>query len=409
MSNVPAIQFDDVSKRFLLKAEQPHSVLELIISQFRRAKARNEQVLWAVRNLTLDVMPAENLGIIGRNGAGKSTLLKMVARILRPTGGRLIVNGRVSALLELGAGFHMDLTGRENIYLNGSVLGMSRQAIDECFDSIVDFSELEDFIDIPVRHYSSGMYMRLGFSVAVHVAPDILLVDEVLAVGDQGFKQKCFERINQIKREGTTIVMVSHHMQTVRNLCSQVVWLENGTVKAVGSTPDVLAQYAAFYAKDQKPAIQKTDNSFIRWGTGEMEITGVRFLNEFDEPSQRVKTGDSLTVAIDYVAHQPIHCPVFELSIYRDDGLLLSGPTQQPIGLPNHKVQGSGTVNYCIERVPLLPAGYKITVAVHDGLRVHAYDCHELAYEFQVTTDNNASPDALIALPAHWDWLPHKR
>lgn len=408
MSITPAIRFENVSKRFLLKSEQPRSVLELAIAMFRRTKVKREEELWAVQNLTMDVMPAENLGIIGRNGAGKSTLLKMIARILRPTGGRLIVNGRVSALLELGAGFHMDLTGRENIYLNASVLGMSRREIDACFDSIVDFSELEKFIDIPVRHYSSGMYMRLGFSVAVHVQPDILLVDEVLAVGDQGFKQKCFDRINRIKNEGTTIIMVSHHMQTIRNLCSQVIWLENGAIQAVGATPDVLAKYAAFYTNSIKQVRSSEERKFLRWGTGEMEITNVQFLNEQGERCDDVKTGDGLIVAIDYIAHQPIHRPFFEVSIYREDGLLLSGPTQRAFGTSTHKVQGRGTVRYGIDHLPLVPAGYKITVAVHDGLRVHAYDCHEQAYHFHVSAENNASPDALINIPAHWDWLPHK-
>lgn len=246
----PAIQLERISKRFSFTEEQPSTLLEQLIDLVRprRKIQRHRKKLWAVKDVTLDVMPGQALGIIGRNGSGKSTLLKLIARILRPTKGRIVVRGRVSALLELGAGFHADLTGRENVYLNAAILGLSREEIDTHFDSVVSFSELEEFIDMPVKHYSSGMYMRLGFSVAIHVNPDILIVDEVLTVGDQAFQAKCINHIHQTRESGATIVLVSHNAEMIADLCSHVAWLEQGQMRNYGPVNEVLPLYQAHFA-----------------------------------------------------------------------------------------------------------------------------------------------------------------
>lgn len=395
------ISFQNVSKRFWLTPDRPQTVLEMLISAVKFSGRPQGQELWAVRDLSFDIFRGDSLGIIGRNGAGKSTLLKLVTRILRPTSGRIFVRGRVSALLELGAGFHPDLSGRENIYLNGSVLGLSKQDIDNYYQSIVDFSELHDFIDMPVKHYSSGMYMRLGFSVAIHVQPDILVVDEILAVGDQAFQTKCLERIWEMRRQGVTIVLVSHQLHLIREVCTQLIWVEHGQVKAVGPADEVMEKYLAFYATLAAPA-GDSPHAFPRWGSGEVEIKSVRFLDVDGQARTDFMTGEALTIVMDYQTHQPLHQPHFEVTLFREDGVLLNTPMPHPIGA---LVSGSGSVVCRLEYLPLLPAGYKVSVAIHDGNQSHAYDHHEKAYSFKVIARPEQNGRGLVEIPVTWDWL----
>jgi ABC-type polysaccharide/polyol phosphate transport system ATPase subunit len=235
------IRLDGVSKRYVLHKQKPFLVREVFHRLVGRT-ARHEE-FWALRDVTLDVFQGEAVAFIGHNGAGKSTILGMVARTLHPTSGNVTVNGRLGTLLELGAGFHPDLTGRENIYLNASLLGLDRDEIEARYESIVEFSELTEFIDVPVRNYSSGMQVRLGFSVAIHVTPDILIMDEVLAVGDEAFQHKCLERIQEFQRQNVTLLFVSHSMVQVQHLCQRVVWLDHGRVRAVGDAATVTEAY----------------------------------------------------------------------------------------------------------------------------------------------------------------------
>jgi len=401
----PAIRLQKVSKRFAFTPDTPQSVLESLISVVSRRRAK-AQDLWAVRDVSFEVQPGQCVGIIGRNGSGKSSLLKLIARIIQPTSGQIEVRGRVSALLELGAGFHPDLTGRENIYLNASVLGLSRPETEALFDDIVAFSELGSFIDMPVKHYSSGMYMRLGFSVAIHVRPDILIVDEILAVGDQSFQAKCIDRIVDMKREGVTILFISHDLSTIGNLCSEVVWLERGRVVQTGPTDHVLAQYRdhLFQRVGQQLSIENEAGGYRRWGTRQIEITGVRFLNDDHEETTIFHTGDSLRVEIAYTAHEPIDEPEFGLALYRHDGLHLNGPNTRVGGLEMGVVEGNGVVSYTIERLPFLPGRYQMTAAIHDGQRPLAYDFHEEAYAFRVIEGGTRERDGLLALEARWEW-----
>ncbi|HMT20013.1 MAG TPA: ABC transporter ATP-binding protein [Promineifilum sp.] len=404
----PAIRLQNVSKRFAFTPDMPQSVLETAIDVFSRRRRHSSQALWAVHDVSFEIMPGQCVGIVGRNGSGKSTLLKLIARIIQPTSGEILVSGRVSALLELGAGFHPDLTGRENIYLNASVLGLSRDETETLFADIVDFSELGEFIDMPVKHYSSGMYMRLGFSVAIHVRPDILIVDEILAVGDQNFQTKCMDRIMEMKRNGVTILFISHDLTNVAHLCSDVVWLDHGVVRMVGPTDHVLAHYRShlFNRADEQMSAANDFGSFRRWGTMQIEITDVRLLNGTDEPTTIFRTGDALTVEIAYTAHEPIEEPEFGLALHRQDGVHVSGPNTRAAGLRLGVVAGSGRVRYAVPRLPLLPGRYNLTVAVHDSVDPIAYDYHEEAYSFRVVEGGTDEKEGLLALDASWAYSP---
>ncbi|MGD9048430.1 MAG: ABC transporter ATP-binding protein, partial [Anaerolineae bacterium] len=242
---MPAILVERVSKRFTLRHDRPRSFQELFLNllHFRRTSSKEE--LWVLRDVSFEIEPGEMVGIVGENGAGKSTLLKLISRIINPTSGQIELEGRVAALLELGAGFHPDLTGRENVFLNGSILGFSKSEMIRIFDDIVGFSELERFVDVPIKHYSSGMRMRLGFSVAIHLQPNILLVDEVLAVGDQAFQHRCLDRINEMKQQGITIILVTHNLKEVQRMCDRAIWLDDGQIRVQGDVLDVIDRYVS--------------------------------------------------------------------------------------------------------------------------------------------------------------------
>ncbi len=403
--NEPVIELQHVSKRFVFTPDKPQSVLESFVSFFSRRRRSHTQAVWAVRDVSFAVQPGQCLGIVGRNGGGKSTILKMIARILQPTSGQIMVRGRVSALLELGAGFHQDLTGRENIYLNASVLGLSHKEIDRHFNDIVEFSELGEYIDMPVKFYSSGMYMRLGFSVAIHVQPDVLIIDEILTVGDQPFQAKCMDRIMELKRQGVTIILISHNIGMMQKLCTEVIWLDQGKVRAAGPADEIIEQYKDFtYQRvGEQIQFQNQTTRFKRWGTRQIEITAVRFLNQEGEETTIFKTGDPMTVEIHYIAHEPIADPEFGLAIFRQDGLHLNGPNNRSGGLELGIVEGPGVIRYCVESLPLLPSRYQLTAAVHDSYQPIAYDYHEEAYSFRVVEGGTKESEGLLALPATWE------
>ncbi|MEW5986790.1 MAG: ABC transporter ATP-binding protein [Chloroflexota bacterium] len=402
-----ALRFANVSKRFVFAPDRPQTILETVIATVSGRPRRPRQELWAACDVSFDVRPGESLGLIGRNGSGKSTILKLAARILRPTSGQVEVHGRVGALLELGAGFHPDLTGRENIFLNGSLLGLGRQQMRSLFDSIVAFSELEEFIDMPVKHYSSGMYMRLGFSVAVHVEPELLIVDEILAVGDQAFQGKCLERIHEMKDNGVTIVLVSHNLDSVARLCRRLLWLDHGRLHADGPTDELISRYLA-ELHQLHPAASAVNGrqDFRRWGTGEVEITHVRFLDEAGLERPAFKTGDVVTIELGYQARVPVVEPEFGLAIHSHDGFHVNGPNNRQAGLHLGRVEGAGTLRYTMERLPLLPGIYRVTAAVHDSAMTRAYDYHEQAYPFLVVAGGSKESHGVVEIPAVWEWRP---
>ena len=286
------IVVDRVSQRFRVSS-QPHRTLkDLVVA---RGKVATTEV-WALRDVSLEAEPGEALGLVGRNGSGKTTLLRLVSGIFKPTSGRVAVGGRIGSLLELGAGFHPDFTGRENVYLNGSIHGLSRARIRELMDEIVAFAELERFIDLPVRTYSSGMYMRLGFSVAAHIQADVLLLDEVFAVGDEDFQRKCFGKIPEFKRRGGTIVFVSHDAQAVERLCDRAVLLRQGEVVFDGTTREAIARYRQLLADERSP--DELAAGLREWGSGEARIVSARLLDRDGDERLQFASGEPLVVEL---------------------------------------------------------------------------------------------------------------
>jgi len=400
-----AVRFENVSKRFVLHQERPRSFQELVVGLVRGGgwRALRKEV-WALRDFSLEISPGEIVGFIGPNGAGKSTLLKLVAGIIPPTSGRVVVDGRVSALLELGAGFHPDLTGRENIFLNGSILGLSRREIKRRLDEIVAFSELEPFIDVPVKHYSSGMYVRLGFSVAVHTDPEILLIDEVLAVGDAAFQRKCLERINRMRQEGVTILLVSHNLDIVRRICRQAIWLEGGQLLASGAAEVVIQQYARCPSEENDDALSGGERR--RWGTREVEIEEVKIVDGRGQSRQVFATGESLTIEIYYRAHRRVERPVFGIAIFCDDGTLITGPNTRFGGLRIPWVEGSGIVRYTVPALPLLKGTYYVSVSSHNWEETRMFDYHDRIYSFRVLPSSEERY-GVLTLSGTWSWDRH--
>ncbi len=398
----PIVRFENVSKRFVFTKEQPRSFLESFIAFFSRRKHNHQQDLWALKKVSFDVMQGQGIGFVGRNGSGKSTILKLISQIIRPNEGRITVRGRISALLELGAGFHPDLTGRENIFLNAAVLGLKEAEINALHDQIVEFSELGEFINMPVKHYSSGMFMRLGFSVAIHIQPDILIVDEILAVGDQAFQTKCIDAIMEMKRRGTTIIIVSHNLNMMQTLCTHLVWIEKGKVRSSGTTSEVAAQYVEHsYAQEGKLT---TVVNFDRQGDQVVEITAVCLLNATGEEQHQFQTGDEMTIEMTYFANKPIPNPEFGLAIHRQDGVHINGPNTQLVGLDMGIVEGEGKIRYHIKHLPLLPAQYLVTTAVHDSRYPHCYDYHKEAYTFRIVPGGTSEVWGVVKIAANWDW-----
>jgi lipopolysaccharide transport system ATP-binding protein len=405
--SAPAVRLEAVSKRFTLHHQRMRSFQELWVNALRRGDAAEE--FWALRDVSFEVQPGRSFGIIGENGSGKSTVLKIIAGILRPTSGTVAVNGRLAALLELGAGFHPDLTGRENVFLNASVLGFSRAEIERRFDAIVDFAELERFIDTPLKHYSSGMTVRLGFAIAINSDPDILITDEVLSVGDEAFQRKCIGRIDDLIRRGKTIILVSHGLDLVRYVCSDAIWLDHGRVRAAGGSFEVIEAYLAHAnekARGRRSAPSggppETADPARRWGSREVEITHVELLGDDGEPTVFFETGQPMRVRIHYHARERIRRPVFGVGIHYGELIHLSGPNTKAAGLRIDYVDGTGQVDYLVPALPLLRGSYRVSASVYDEHLLRPYDHHDRAYPFQVQQARVRESIGMFRLEATW-------
>lgn len=401
--NTPAILVNNVSKKFRIYHERNQTIKERFVNHGR---SRYEE-FWALNDVSLSLPHGVTLGLIGENGSGKSTLLKIIAKILHADSGTFQTEGKVSTLLELGAGFHPELSGRENIYLNGSILGLGKKEIDEKYAQIVAFSELEKFIDMPVKNYSSGMYVRLGFAVAINVDPDILLIDEVLAVGDEAFQRKCSDKIYDFKNSGKTIVVVSHSLEAVRNLCDRVIWLDHGTVRGEGDARTVVDQYLdevnkREQEKAQAPGQPEPEFQGTRAGTHEIEITGVRFYDKDGKETTFFKTGDTLRCRIEYNAKMRIEGPVFGVAIFRNDGIHITGPNTKVNGFEIKSVEGLGVIEYQVERLPLLAGTYLFSSAVYDSACLKPFDHHDKMYSFKVMPGGTTETNGLAVLQNSW-------
>ena len=389
----------------------------------------------ALQGVSFNVAAGRTFGIIGRNGSGKSTALKLVAGITKPTTGTVNVKGRISALIELGAGFHPEISGRENVFINGIMLGLTKREVARRFDEIVEFAELQDFIDAPVKTYSSGMYMRLGFAVAIHVDPDVLLVDEVLAVGDEGFTHKCLDKFGEFKRRGKTILLVTHSLSLVERFCDEALWLDSGKVRGAGDPRRVVGAYLIDVERTeekelaraeeraheettqeagQEPKVQspQPDSSVEdmtkadegRWGSREIEITGVTLKAENGEAAHIFQSGEPMAIHLAVRAHEANDDFVFGVGLYSADGVTCYGTNTHMEDYKPEEIRGDGEVVLNIESLDLVEGTYKLDVAVHkrDG---YPYDYHRLLYTFRV---KSRTKEVGIYRPRHaWKFSPN--
>ena len=430
----PAITLSHATKIYRRYGGRRFSTLKsaLLSGDLVRQLKPNE-TFQALNDVSFTVPKGATFGVVGRNGSGKSTTLKLVAGITKPTSGTVKVDGRISALIELGAGFHPEISGRENVFINGIMLGLSKREIQQRFDEIVEFAELTEFIDAPVKTYSSGMYMRLGFAVAIHVDPDILLVDEVLAVGDEGFTHKCLDKFGEFKRRGKTILLVTHSLGLVERFCDEAVWLDAGVMKAEGDPQRVIGSYVTEVARQEErflsagdekarkeagaagqavPAGPAVADAHVhdmnqaaegRWGSGDVEITSVRFQDASGMATHVFHTGEAIRVVLGVKASTPVRDFVFGIGLFTPDGVLVYGTNTDIEEMESDRLEGEAEVTLEVDSLDLVEGTYKLDVAVHrrDGA---PYDYHRLLHTFRV---KSRIKDGGIYRPKHhWSFSP---
>lgn len=397
MQDGNVIEVQDITKKFRVYLDKGHTLKEKILFK----KRRNYEDRKVLRGISFQVKRGEAVGLIGHNGCGKSTTLKLLSKIMYPDSGEIRMKGRVSSLIELGAGFHPDMSGKENIYINASIFGLSKKEIDRRLEDIIAFSELEEFIDNPVRTYSSGMYMRLAFAVAINVDADILLIDEILAVGDAGFQAKCFNRLKEIKAKGTTIVIVSHSMGQIEQICDRSIWIHEGEIRAEGVPKEVDMQYLD-YMGEQRQVIaekefrrqeekakkceeeekerpkkqqklgedseQEEEGVKKRWGNGKAVIEKITLLKADGLPGISFRTGDRMKIRIDYSVKEPVRDAVFGIGIFRVDGVHCYGTNTHIDQLEEFDLEKDGTVHFVVDGLNLLPGRYSLDVAIESDV-----------------------------------------
>jgi ABC-type polysaccharide/polyol phosphate transport system ATPase subunit len=439
----PAIEAVNVSKvyRKYARKKQFATLKSALLKGSLIRDLQPDETFPALRGVSFTVPKGCTYGVIGRNGSGKSTLLKCVAGITRPNEGHIHVDGRISALIELGAGFHPEISGRENVFINGIMLGLSKREIQRRFDEIVEFAELKDFIDAPVKTYSSGMYMRLGFAVAIHVDPEVLLIDEVLAVGDQAFTVKCLDKFAEFRRRNKSILLVTHSLDLVEKFCDRALWLDKGKTLAEGEPRRVVASYLMHVAKDEEAQLARQEATAIasvedpaiatdpsdaaampadvvdtpadmfqategRWGSREVEITEVTLHGADGQVSHVFQSGDAIEVRLKTRAHQPILDFVFGIGLFNADGFCCYGTNTNIEELSPAEMSGEGEVRFIVPSLDLVEGTYKIDVAAHrlDG---YPYDYHRLLYTFRV---KSRTKDVGVYRPRHdWTFSPNIR
>ncbi|HYB41096.1 MAG TPA: ABC transporter ATP-binding protein [Candidatus Methylomirabilis sp.] len=407
----PVINVDRLSKAFVLDRQaRPSMLREAFLNLLRAPFGRRapREIIWALRDVSLSVQPGEVLGIVGRNGAGKSTFLKVLSKITRPTAGTITVRGRVASLLEVGTGFHEELTGRENIYLSGSILGMPKARIDAKLDAIIDFAGVERFIDMPIKRYSSGMRLRLGFAVAANLESDILLVDEVLAVGDGEFQKKCLQAMDDLHGGGRMVLFVSHNLAAIENLCSRAIWIDAGQVRQEGMPKDVVAAYMATFADSPDQALDLLAVT-ARRGTGDARFTRLEWLAADRSPAGVVRSGDPLVARIHYQAHKAIPDAIFGFEIHSQLGTLIAqlhtynAGFAIPVLAPGHSY-----IDLEIPELNLMPGRYYISLQVqtyggisHDVLQHCAI--LDVEYSNRYGLNRGISGNPVMCFATRWD------
>lgn len=400
----PVIQLENIAVQYRSPSEKIPSFKEYAI-RWVQGRIRYEH-FWALHGVSVDIQEGEVFGIIGPNGAGKSTLLKVVARVLRPTRGRVRVRGLVAPLLELGAGFDYELTGRENIYLNGAVLGLSKKELDYRFDHIVEFSGLQEFVDAPLRTYSSGMVARLGFSVATERRPEVLIVDEILGVGDMDFQNKSLERIQQFQQEGTTILLVSHSLDSVTKMCSRALWLDHGIKVAEGPAPEMVGRYLqrTYESEGKRLAAESAEEMETAKPVSKVKITQVHLTDLAGQEKFIFETDQPFQIHMAYTSEGEVETPVFGIAIHRGDGVHITGPNTEVANQPVPSIHGSGVVTYTCEALPLLAGLYKVSVAVVNKDNTELFDYQDRLYAFRVVNDPKKVKEDLGLLTFHGSW-----
>lgn len=399
------ISVEGVSKKFRTQNDRSTSIKELFT---RRGRDRSVDEFWALRDVSLQIPEGSMYALIGHNGSGKSTLLRCIAGIYQPDGGKVRVDGRISTLLELGAGFHPDLSGRENVFMNATMLGMSRKDIERSFDDIVAFAgpQVQRMIDSPVKVYSTGMYVRLGFSVAVHVRPEILIIDEVIAVGDEQFQRKCFDHLYSLRRDGTTIVVVTHGMGTVESMCDGAAWLERGVVQMVGDGPEVAAAYLK-RVNDAEAATREADEEreveeHAPESADEILLSRVEFLDGSGNPMASAIHGEPFTIRIHYNAVKPVDDPVFGIALFSASGIHLTGTNTQIDAAPTGRISGAGLVDFHIPSLPLTPGEFELSVGISDKFVQHHFVRAERDWRIAVRHGSGLPPHGLMDLRGEW-------
>jgi len=419
-SDAVAIRLDRVTKRY--RAGRSRTIVDLVSSVVDRARGsepdvysaargRIDAMVFALRDVSFDVSEGSGLGIIGPNGAGKTTLLKLISRVTWPTSGRVQVAGRVVSLIELGAGFHPELTGRENVYLGAGLFGLTRRDVDRRFDDIVRFAEVEPLIDMPMKRYSSGLYARLGFSVAIFSDPDIVLVDEVLAVGDASFRRRALDSLRRLIAEGKTVLFISHDMWNVRRLCDRIVWMDEGRVRASGPAADIAEQYME-QVNLRALANQQNVLQSHRGGTGEVRYTEVEIVDRSGRPTAIVPDGGPLTVRASYEASAPVAGPVFHVTIVDvDTGLAVATATSSRIDVPP-VVEGRGVLECVFEPLLLRRRQYVVRMTITDAQQLMSYDVINAGPRFAVARGGGSAAvagsqhgdeDGFVALPFRFE------
>jgi len=394
-----------ISKRFDVPVGAASTTLkERVISALTglRATRIRPHGLDVLRGINLEIPSGAVLGLVGRNGSGKSTLLRILAGIYQPDAGTVEVRGRVASLIELGTGFHPEFTGRENVLLNGMLLGLSRREVCGRLDQIARLAGVEGRIDAPVRTYSSGMLARLAFSVAIHSDPDVLLSDEIFAVGDALFIQTCREKMDDLKRCGKTILLVTHDLSTVETWCTHAAWIEGGQLQAYGEPTNVVASYRAFLAQYEAGGADIGVPHSRRWGDGAATIANLILLDDSNRPCTHFSTGQRVTFRIEYETRQPIVDPVFGVAIVRRDGLRCWGTNTHLERHTVEQIDGSGAIEVELEGLDLLPGGYYVDVAIHTRAG-RAYDFHSCMHSMWIRSD---SMEVGVWRPRHW-WRFH--